>query len=374
MFDIALKNMWQRKTRTALTMVSIAVCIMLFITLSTATDYMGKSYDTLAESFSSQMYVSSPSTMSSASAEFPPVSSSITMEKANAIMSISGLDKDMSAPLVIVALAPSLFQGGPPQVMAIGVPEGSEKAFYGTAKAGDGSAILSGKDQVILGADAAAYYNVRLGDTLPLMGKNFTVAGVMESGGNIIMNGMVMMPLSTAQEIFNRPAATTVIVSPANGDFDALASAINAQFPGLEVMTPNDMQKSLNTMMGTTRTFIGMITLVMLIVAGVVTLMVMIMSVSERTKEIGMLRAIGARRSTVLLMIVEESVIVCIAGSLLGIVLSMLLMRVMFGGFLNDIAIFAEAAAFMTVIGVMAALYPAYSASKVQPLEALRYE
>jgi putative ABC transport system permease protein len=206
------------------------------------------------------------------------------------------------------------------------------------------------------------------------MGKNFTVAGVMESGGNIIMNGMVMMPLSTAQEIFNRPAATTVIVSPANGDFDALASAINAQFPGLEVMTPNDMQKSLNTMMGTTRTFIGMITLVMLIVAGVVTLMVMIMSVSERTKEIGMLRAIGARRSTVLLMIVEESVIVCIAGSLLGIVLSMLLMRVMFGGFLNDIAIFAEAAAFMTVIGVMAALYPAYSASKVQPLEALRYE
>jgi putative ABC transport system permease protein len=106
MFDIALKNMWQRKTRTALTMVSIAVCIMLFITLSTATDYMGKSYDTLAESFSSQMYVSSPSTMSSASAEFPPVSSSIPMEKANAIMSISGLDKDMSAPLVIVALRP----------------------------------------------------------------------------------------------------------------------------------------------------------------------------------------------------------------------------------------------------------------------------
>jgi putative ABC transport system permease protein len=366
--------MWQRKTRTILTMVSIAVCIMLFITLSTATTYMSQSYDTLAESFSSQMYVRSPSTMSAASAEFPPLSSSISMEKADAIMSVSGLDKSKSAPLVIVALAPSLFQGGPPQVMAVGIPEGSEKAFYGAANVEDGSATLSGNDKVILGADAATYYKVNLGDTLTLMGKNFTVSGVMERNGNIITNGMVLMPLSTAQEIFNRPAATTVLVAPANGDFDALSGAIKAQFPGLEVMTPNDMQKSLNTMMGTTRTFIGMITLVMLIVAGIVTLMVMIMSVSERTKEIGMMRAIGARRSSVLLMIVEESIFVCIAGSAFGIVLSMLLMRVMFGGFLNSLDIIAEAVIFMTVIGVLAALYPAYRASNVQPLEALRYE
>jgi putative ABC transport system permease protein len=374
MFDIAIKNMWQRKTRTALTMVSIAVCIMLFITLSTATSYMGKSYDTLAEGFSSQMYVRSPSTMSAASAEFPPISSSISMEKAGALMNVSGIDKAKSAPLVIVALAPSLFQGGPPQVMAVGIPAGSEKAFYGTAKVAEGTGTLSGNDDVILGADASAYYKVTPGDELSLMGRNFTVAGILEPGGNIVTNGMVMMPIAVAQDVFNRPAATTVLVSPADGNFDALSGAIKTQFPGLEVMTPNDMQKSLNTMMGTTRTFMGMITLVMLIVAGVVTLMVMVMSVSERTKEIGMLRAIGARRSTILAMVMEESIIVCIAGSIVGIILSMLLMRVMFGGFLTDLTIFAEAAVFMTVIGILAALYPAYSASKIQPLEALRYE
>ena len=374
MFDIAIKNMWQRKTRTILTTVSIAVCIMLFITLSTATSYMGKSYDTLAESFSSQMYVISPSTMSSASAEFPPISSSVSMEKANAIMNVSGIDKTKSALLVIVALAPSQFQGGPPQIMAVGVPMGSEKAFYGGVTVKDGSATLSGGDQVILGSDAASYYKVKLGDTLPLMGKNFTVSGVMASSGNIVTNGMVMMSLPVAQDVFNRPAATTVLVSPANGDFDALSKTIKTQFPGLEVMTPNDMQKSLDTMMGTTRTFMGMITLVMLIVAGIVTLMVMVMSVSERTKEIGMLRAIGARRSTILLTIMEESVIVCIAGSVVGIIFSMLLMRIMFGSFLTDLTIFADAAIFMTAIGVLAALYPAYSASKIQPLEALRYE
>ena len=374
MLDIAIKNMWQRKTRTILTMVSIAVCIMLFITLSTATSYMGKSYDTLAESFSSQMYVRSPSTMAASSAEFPPISSSISMEKANAILNVTGLDRSKSAPLVIVALAPSQFQGGPPQVMAVGIPEGSEKAFYGTANVADGSGTLSGKDQVIVGADAATYYKVKKGDILPLMGKNFTVVGVMERNGNIVTNGMVMMPMSTAQDVFNRPAATTVLVAPADGNFDALSNAIKAQFPDLEVMTPGDMQKSLNTMMGTTKTFMGMITLVMLLVAGIVTLMVMIMSVSERTKEIGMMRAIGARKSNILVTIMEESIIVCLAGSVLGIILSMFLMRIMFGGFLASPDIIAEAVVFMTVIGVLAAIYPAYRASNVQPLEALRYE
>ncbi len=98
------------------------------------------------------------------------------------------------------------------------------------------------------------------------------------------------------------------------------------------------------------------------------------MSVSERTREIGMLRAIGARRSSILLMVLEESVFVCIAGSALGIVLSMLLMRAMFGGFLTSPDIIAQAVVFMTGIGVLAALYPAYRASRVQPLEALRYE
>lgn len=374
MLDIALKNMWQRRARTMLTIISIAVCIMLFLVLSTATSYMGKSYDTMAESFSSQMYVKSPSAMSSSSAEFPPISSSLSMEKANEILALEGIDKQKSAPLVIVALAPSQFQGGPPQVMAVGIPEGSEKAFYGNAKAASGSAVLTSKDQVVLGSDAATYYKVKVGDTLPIMGSNMIVAGVLERGDNLLTNGMVMMPLSTAQDIFNRPAVTTVLLAPLNGDFNAISASIKAKFPELQVMTPGDMQQSLNTMMAQTQMFMGMINVVMLIVAGVVTLMVMIMSVSERTKEIGMLRAIGANRKSILTMVVEESIAVCIAGSILGILLSFVLMRIIFGGVLASWEVMAQAVLFMTIIGVLAAMYPAYRASKIQPLEALRYE
>lgn len=273
-----------------------------------------------------------------------------------------------------MALASSQFQGGPPQVMALGIPEGSEKAFYGDAEIASGSDVLAGKDQVVLGSTAATYYNVKVGDTLLMMGKNMTVAGIMKYNDNLLVNAMVMMPLSTAQDIFNRPSVTTVLVAPADGDFNSLSASIKEKFPELDVMTPDDMQKSLNAMLQQTLVFIGMINAVMIIVAGVVTLMVMIMSVSERTKEIGMLRAIGASRQAILTMIVEESVAVCIAGSILGILLSFVLMRIIFGGVIASWDVMLEAVLFMTVIGVLAAIYPAYHAAKIQPLEALRYE
>lgn len=375
MLDISLKNLWQRRTRTVLTMISIAVCIMLFIVLATATFYMNKQFTDSMGKMAGQMYVKSPSPMSAANAEFPPVSSSLSAAKADEIMKIPGIDVDRSTPLLLVGLAPSLYQGGPAQVMAVGIPEGKEQAFFTDVTAKEGADRLGSKDDVILGGYAADYYKVKAGDTLRLMNRDLRVVGIMENSPSMIVNGAVMMPLSTAQDIFNRPSVTTVLLTAASvEDTGAVAGSVKDRFPGLEVMTQKEMLDAIETMMSTTRTFMGMINAVMLVVAGVVTLMVMIMSVSERTKEIGMLRAIGAKRRTILAMVVEESLFVCMAGSAVGIILSFLLMKVMFGAAFASVETIAQAVLFMTVIGVLAGLYPAYKASKVEPLEALRYE
>lgn len=375
MLDISLKNMWQRGTRTALTAISIAVCIMLFIVLATSTFYMNKSFNDALGGYVGQMYVKSPSTMSAANAEFPPTSSSLTVENAEAIMALDGVDNDRSTPLLLIPLAPSQFQSGPPQILAVGIPEGKEQIFYSDAKVSDGSGTFSYRDQVILGSEAANYYKVKVGDTLTLMNKDLTVAGIIAPSGNIVTNGMVLIPLSTAQDMFNRPSVTTVLLASKDvKDTGTLASSVREKFPDLEVMMQKEMFESIEKMMANTRMFMGMINTVMLIVAGVVTLMVMIISVSERTREIGMLRAIGASRLNILTMVLEESLFVCISGSILGILLSFLLMKVMFGSPFASLEIIARAVIYMTVIGVLAALYPAYKASKIQPLEAIRYE
>ncbi len=70
----------------------------------------------------------------------------------------------------------------------------------------------------------------------------------------------------------------------------------------------------------------------------------------------------------------EEAVIVCVVGSVLGILLSFLMMKVMFGGTLFSLETTVRAVIYMTVIGVIAGLIPAYRSARIQPLEAIRYE
>lgn len=375
--DIAFKNMWQRKTRTGLTVLAIAVCIMLFLVLSTATGYMDKMFTDSKDKLVGQMYVKTPSTQAGAALEFPPVSSSMTMEKANQIMNMSGIDDSRSAPLLLVAQAPSLFQSGPPQVIAAGIPQGKEKAFYGDAQIdGQRDNLMLGQNETILGSYAAyTYYKVNAGDTIRLQNRNFTVVGIAKPTGSIIVDGMVLIPLSSAQEIFDRPGVSTVILAaPSTDKVDSLAAAVRGQFPDLEVMTQREITETLNNMSATTHTFMGMINLTMLIVAGVVTLMVMFMSVSERTKEFGMLRAIGASRGKILVMVLEESVIICVIGCVAGILLSFVLMNFMFGAAFASPGVILRAIIFMTGIGVLAGLIPALRSTMIQPLEAIRYE
>jgi putative ABC transport system permease protein len=351
------------------------VCIMLFIVLASTTVWVEKSLSDSMSKYAGQIYVKSPSTLAASAVEFPPLSSSLTMDKANGLLNLSGLDKSKCAPLLFVQLAPPEYPGGPPVTMAVGVPEGSEKAYYSDAKFTEGKGTLSGKDQVVLGAQAAMYYKVKLGDKLTIMNRNLTVAGIADVSDSFMVNNMVLMPLSTAQDMFNRESVITVLLAPASmGEMDSLISSVRTNFPQLELITQQDLLDGIDAMMANTRTFLNGINAVMLMVAGIVTLMVMVMSVSERTKEIGMLRAIGASRVKVLTMIIDESIIICMLGSALGIVLSFVMMQPWYSAIIASLGTIVEAVLFMTIIGVLAGLYPAYKAAKIQPVEALRYE
>jgi putative ABC transport system permease protein len=348
---------------------------MLFIVLASTTVWVEKSISDSMGKYAGQVYVKSPSTLAASAVEFPPLSSSLTMDKANGLLALSGLDKAKCAPLLIVQLVPPAYPGGPPLVMAVGLPEGSEKAYYSDAKFSEGTGILTGKDQVVLGAQAAQYYNVKLGDKLRIMNRDLTVAGIADVSESFMVNDMVLMPLSTAQDMFNRESVTTVMLAPASmSEMDGLISAVKAKFPELELITQQDLLDSIDEMMANTRTFLNGINAVMLMVAGIVTLMVMVMSVSERTKEIGMLRAIGASRLKVLLMVIDESLIIRLLGSALGIVLSFVMMQLWYNAIIASLTTIIQAVLFMSVIGVLAGLYPAYKAAKIQPVEALRYE
>jgi putative ABC transport system permease protein len=135
--------------------------------------------------------------------------------------------------------------------------------------------------------------------------------------------------------------------------------------------------------------FLGGIAAISLLVAGIGIMNIMIVSLIERTREIGILKALGMKSRTVLLIFLGESVIIGLIGAVVGIVLGWILANVtarilgsgVFGGGggftitpLLTPEVFVGALAFGVGVSVIFALYPAWRASKLKPVEALRYE
>lgn len=376
MLDIALRTMWQRRTRTLLTIAAIAMSTMLFLVMSTSSAGLQQMDGDSVNGFLGKMFVTAPSDRPDSAREFPPVSSSLTESRATALLDVPGVDRRFSAPMLITPLAASLFTGGPPAVIAVGIPAGEEAAFYGGAGFPIGSGNIAIEGSIVLGSVAAAMYGAaEVGDTVTLQCRPLAVAGIAAPTGSISVDGMVMMEIDAARSTFGRSGVTTVLLAAASGGEDALAHAIRERFGELDVMTVEDGRAALASSSPIIDTFTGLFGITVLVVAGVVTLMVMLMSVGERTREFGMLGAIGARRGAILAMVLQESVVVCLVGSLIGISLAYVLTNVVFEAWVAaSPAAMGQAALFMTTIDAIAGLLPAYRSARIQPIEAIGSE
>ena len=146
----------------------------------------------------------------------------------------------------------------------------------------------------------------------------------------------------------------------------------------IAAMSMESMLGTMTTMLGTVQLAIGAIAAISLLVGGIGVMNIMLVSVTERTREIGTRKALGARNSAIRFQFVVESIIICLIGGVIGILLglgmgaggSMLL------GFPAAASgpIILIAVAFSMLIGVFFGYYPANKAAKLDPIEALRYE
>ena len=237
---------------------------------------------------------------------------------------------------------------------------------------------------------------------LPPVNETYTanVVGVLQKIGGFGIGGPsdtgVYIPLEKAKTFFNATSADMIIVKLNSGDnatITNVSKAITDHFSNqVSVISSTAVLSLLSTVFSTIQLFLGGIAAISLLVAGIGIMNIMIVSLIERTREIGILKALGMKSRTVLTIFLGESIIIGLIGAIIGIISGWVLANVTArvlgaGGFIGGGGggaftitplltpeVLLGALAFGVGVSVIFALYPAWRASKLKPVEALRYE
>jgi len=234
--------------------------------------------------------------------------------------------------------------------------------------------------------------------TLNIVNETYTaqVTGILQKVGGFAASGPsdtgVYMPLSTAESFFGTNQCDYIIVQLTNSNnatITNVSKAITDYFSGqVTVISSTAVLSLLSTIFTTVQFFLGGIAAISLIVAGVGIMNIMIVSLIERTREIGILKALGMKSRTVLSIFLGESVIIGLIGAFVGIafgwIIANLTTRILASGLFGGSGfhvtplltpeVFLGALGFGIGVSVIFALYPAWRASKLKPVDALRYE
>lgn len=223
--------------------------------------------------------------------------------------------------------------------------------------------------------------------------ENFEVIGVVSNGVNLLQNmfgdlvpSFVYIPYTTLSEETNNRYFTQIAVKLDDGTdsdtaFNALSHAVLCQRDEkTEIRVENLLkQKSqMNKIADITSKALSIVAGISLVVSGLSVMTVMLVSVKERTREIGIKKSIGAKNSDILTEFLTESVLITLIGGIIGLLSGLVFSAL--AGFITGLPSFMEAEGiifvlfFVMVIGAVFGAYPAYKASRLSPVEALRSE
>jgi ABC-type antimicrobial peptide transport system permease subunit len=241
---------------------------------------------------------------------------------------------------------------------------------------------ISANRQAIVGRLVADSLNKKVGDSVNLGGSRYRIVGIYETGVPF-EDTAVVISLREAQAMLGRPrqVAFLGITLKDPRQADSVLSEMEERFPEISISKTAEFTESVPDLR-TTDAMIGAISFLAVLGGGIGMMNTVFMSVFERTREIGVLRALGWRRVRVLGMVVREAILLGglggVAGILMGVGLGKLLTAIPLVGALLEPRYAPElmlrALVLALVLGAIASLYPAWWASRLDPLEALRYE
>ncbi len=402
-FVEALESLTSNKLRSALTVLGIVIGVGAVIAMLA----IGRgAQNTITGSISS---VGTNLLFVSSGARNVRNAKPLTLEDANAINDPANVPSVIAVAPLLNARGQVTVNGQTTQTQILGVDIGYDTLRNLTMAEGQfltSDEILGRAAVAVLGpttADNLFGTHVGItGQTIQISGHPFTVIGVMNAvGGSGFQNpdDQIIVPLTTAQarlgtrrsvanavDMIMVQAATAAQVQNAQDQVTSILESRHQTAVGVDDFTITTQQSLLSTATTITNVltiFLGGIAGISLLVGGIGVMNIMLVSVTERTREIGLRKAIGARKRDIMLQFLTESLLLSLAGGLIGILVGWGL-SILVGAIATannstinpavSLDAILLATLFSAAIGIFFGLYPAKRASDLEPVEALRYE
>lgn len=382
-----LKNMFRRKTRTLLTIFGITIGIFAFTVMGS----MAERISLLVSG--GTKYYSDKVTVVEENASLVALPTPMNINKAQEIAKVDGVNAVAGTIYTTLSDDIDAVSFGPPPSISAQEFNGEEYESFEITYS-SGRALQEGDEgKVVVGADLVKKLGAKVNGTVKIKDKDYEVVGIMNKTLTAPDNA-VAMTIPDAQtilydslpEIIKSQTKSDEIVNgfvvyiKPDVDPDALAEMINQKVDGIKATGPKAFQDQIASATGIFNAILFGIALISLLVGGLSIINTMTMSISERIREIGIKKAVGAKTRNIMQEYLTEAGLIGLFGGLIGWTLGaltvMIINRAMAESgntiFLLTPRISIFAIVFSVVLGVIAGIYPAYYAVRVNIVKALR--
>ncbi|HTW91396.1 MAG TPA: ABC transporter permease [bacterium] len=383
-FKLSFKNLIRRKTRSTLTVLGVAIAIaVLYSLFQFQQGYQARLKGELGALGAHVIVVPK-------GCPYEAATIALHGGKWPRYMDESLLAKVKANPGVAEAagvIMDAVFAPGDKNVILLGIDEDYMKLRPAWRISGHWFAADS---DVIMGSTAAQDAGVKTGDYWVVPEKNVRlhVAGVL-SRTNTQDDGFVFLPRKTLQKISGLEGKLVLILIKARhvDQTDALVASLKASEVDMNVFPLSELLGTISSLMASTKVFVSAIILIAVILGGVGVLNTVLMAVFERTREIGMMKAMGGSRGDVFKLVWAETILTTVLGGLAGVAIALVSSRLV-EAIIRGMIPYAPRGSLIgfslptllmcvglsLVLGLVAGFYPAFRAASVKPVEAIKAE